>query len=107
MSDVLVVTNVVDIQFVDEHQEALDKVEKLAEAKRFWEARQAAAIAKVAAISAELTKSSMRVRRGLVRYKPALDGILPNPILDTNSDRSTPDEITVRWNDAAVAHRPV
>ena len=105
MSDVLVVTNVVDIEFVDEHEEALVQLEKLAANKRSYEDRRDDAIARLATIDTALADAGMRVRRGLVRYKPGLGAVLPTTIVDTNLDRDTPGEITVRWNAAAVAHR--
>jgi len=105
MSDTLIVTNATDIEFVNEHREALDKIEDLAQQKRFWEKRKNGAIKNIDEIDVQLANSSLRVRRGLVRYKPALDGPLPAIIVDANQDRDTKDEITIRWNAAAVAHR--
>lgn len=105
MADVLVVTNTVDMEFVDEHEEALVQLEQLAANKRSYEARRDGAMASIATIDAALASAGTRIRRGLVRYKPGLNASLPTPIVDANIDRDTPAQITLRWNAAAVAHR--
>ncbi len=105
MADTLVVTNQTDRDFVDEHEAILVKLEGLAANKRNWEAKKADAEARIVTIDAALTTTGMRIRRGLVRYKPALDGTLPATLADDAIDRSTPSQITIHWNAAAETFR--
>ncbi len=105
VSETLVITDPTDIEFIDEHEDALSKLEKLAANRRNWEARRVDAAARVAIIDAAITVHGTKIRRGLVRYKPALDGNLPIMLTDSNLDRSVVDELTIRWNMTAETYR--
>jgi hypothetical protein len=88
-----------DREFVEDHEEVVLKLRKFAIRKTKYEAQVATDTANVAEVGA-------RVRRGLVRYKPALDDTLENPVTDIEIERDAQGEIVkIHTNADAVAFR--
>lgn len=100
VSNTLVVSIQADREFIEEHELYLDSLERLSAEKRGLETR-------VIAHTAAITSLSVKIRRGLVRYKPGLDSTLPASLTDTHyvkgTDSGTTD--TIFWNDEAETQR--
>ncbi len=105
--ETIVITAQPDRDSVEEHELVIDQLAKLAANKRHWQAKQSAAASRVATIDSAISTLGGKVRRWLVRRRPALGGTLPASLEDAHYEKDTDAGAsdTLRFNSAAAARR--